>query len=75
MCVFATHSMERNHPQNIAVASASHAACRAIIGTGRNGRRGSMRLKTRLLPMPETSTQATAATGNSQRNTASKYGA
>ena len=70
MCVAATHWMERNHPQKVAPSKVSHAACNTIIATGLKCSRGSIRLSTRLRPNPEATTQASEATGRSQRNTA-----
>ena len=70
----AVHWMERNQPQQVAPNAASHAACKTIVSMSRKGRRGSMRLKTRLRPRPERTTQANAATGSSQRSTAVMWG-
>src|SRR5580658_5129472 len=74
MCVVETHAIERNHAQKVALNSASHPACKIIICNGRKDNRGirsgSSRLRTRLRPNPETTTQTNAATGASQRRTA-----
>ncbi len=74
MCVAATHAMERNQPQKVAASASRNAACNTIICTGRKGNRGLRRLKTRLRPRPETTTQASAAKGASQRSTPATCG-
>src|ERR1035438_453879 len=67
MCVEATHCMELNHPQQVRAKKASQAACRAIIATGRKDNVESIRFRMKLRPRPETTTQASPATGRSHR--------
>src|ERR1035441_4037976 len=74
ICVAAAHVMARYQPQKVANSPARNADCNAIISFGLNSRTGSMRFRTALRPSPETTTQASAASGTNECSTEAKCG-